>query len=251
MPKTGRNRGGFTLIELLVVVAIIGVLAGLLLPAISRVRVAAMRVRCAGNLNQLSVAVKLYLNNNDDRYFPYEDRSVPGGVLWYFGFETNESQHRPEGQREVDATKGYLYPYFSAQHTIEICPAFGYKYPEYKPKFNGVSFGYGYNVYGVAGHNMMDIRQASQVVLFADCAQVNTFEAPASPSNPMLEEFYYVGPYTRDKTVHFRHGGLANVLFCDGHVESLPMAEGTLDQRMPDCELGLLNAPGDTHMFLP
>ena len=67
----------------------------------------------------------------------------------------------------------------------------------------------------------------------------------------MLEEFYYVGPYGRDKTVHFRHGGLANVLFCDGHVRSFTMAPGTRDERMPDCNVGLLNQSGDTSLFIP
>lgn len=73
------TRLAFTLVELLVVIAIIGILIGMLLPAVQAVRESARRVQCANNIRQLSLAMLNYESAHQN--FP-PGVSIPSHTMW-------------------------------------------------------------------------------------------------------------------------------------------------------------------------
>ena len=225
--------GAFSLVELLVVVAILAILAALLLPALTRSKHSAQRVKCISNLHQLGVATHLYWEENNNACFRYGGLSTNGGQLYWFGWIGAGA----EGERLFDPRSGALFPYLKGRG-VEICPAFDYSMTAFKAKAVGATFGYGYNWYLSAPRNLPPLRinqlsQPAMKALMADAAQVNTWQAPASPDNPMLEEWYYIDTSTNQPNGHFRHRNKALTLFCDGHVAPESYVPGSIDLRLP------------------
>jgi prepilin-type N-terminal cleavage/methylation domain-containing protein/prepilin-type processing-associated H-X9-DG protein len=230
----------FTLIELLAVCLILGLLASLLFPLLARGRSSAYFARCTGNLRQLGLAAQLYWDDHDGRAFRWRGDPSSNGQTYWFGW-IGPGQ---EGGRQFDQSQGALYPYLQGSG-IELCPAFDYLNPRFKLKATGASYGYGYNLSLSTPRldpplNINRIKRPSQTALFADAAQINTFQSPASPGNPMIEEFYYINH--TEPTVHFRHNERAVTAFCDGHVERERPEPNSLDLRLPNHMVGRIRA---------
>jgi len=74
----------FTLIELLIVIAIIGILAALLLPALGRAREVAKRIKCAGNHRQIGLALDMYTQDYKG-FFPAKTQTTATDNIWWQG----------------------------------------------------------------------------------------------------------------------------------------------------------------------
>ena len=217
-----RAQKAFTLIELLVVVAIIGVLAGLLLPVITAARAVARQTECASNLRQLFMAVESYKGNNDSYYPP--GMSLDNNFRWHSA--------RRSASDPWDHTRGPLYPYLQ-EGLIHDCPAFKALSGKTALAYELGAGGYGYNQQYVGGTPSWDLAKmfspAKDPLIHNQCETILFGDAAAlDPTTKELIEYGFVeapfyeawGMSKSDPSCHFRHRGRANFAFCDGHVQA-------------------------------
>ena len=229
-------KGAFTLVELLVVIAVVAVMAALAVPVFQSAQLSGSQVVATSALRQCSIAGSLYLADHNNRYWPFRQDDAAGTTFW-FGYETAADENRPEGERTIDYSRGALGPYSGGLHDVHPDPQFTRLAATFKPKFKDGYFPYGYNDL-LAGKAQFAIPQLHERVVFATSAQVNTFQPPASPAHPMLEEFYMVDNF--NVTASFRYHGQALCAFADGSVGFADPQPGTLDQRLPNAGVGKL-----------
>lgn len=219
-----RRQSGFTLIELLVVIAVIALLLGILTPALSRARKKAQSVTCLSRMRQMGMASVMYVQDNNG-YFARSSHSAAsvGCLRWgpafmpYLGYGC----YRGSGGPGWQAAFGKFYR----------CPS---------DKRKNFTYSYGKNVWfelesyetadalgisrGPIYHNVTQVRRPGTTVEFGE------LESPSAEDHFMahfwlMDTELFEGMDTTLEIAFRRHGGMANYIYVDGHVETQPFEE--------------------------
>ena len=212
--KTMRRTVLFTLIELLVVIAIIAILAAMLLPALSKAREKARAISCTNNLKQRGLDIQMYASENEGLW-PAERCRYTGG--WSWAHELLPGDYPVESDASKTLDKSWVCPSALPPSSMSVYRTYG------QPKYG---FGTTYesnhgsprtwstaNSITSVAFNIWKAKTPSEYMCLSDSANTGSgyqhyFLSTTSTSS------------NAPSGIHFLHGGLANILWSDGHVDA-------------------------------
>jgi prepilin-type processing-associated H-X9-DG protein len=205
----------------------------------------ARQASCESNLKQIGLATLQYVQDNDERMFPwmawtnnYTNAYMWDGLVNYAAAGT---------ANDFDPTKGFLQPYLKATAILD-CPTAASVLP-YDPAYmaDGVPVyaAYGVNNYLLQGGTnglpaiLSQITMPASTVLLADAA-IHTNNPKATHGIGRTPQIVAGGG-----DFHGRHSGMGNVLWMDGHVKAMKPVYGLDSSSDPGKDLGDIAPPSN------
>jgi prepilin-type N-terminal cleavage/methylation domain-containing protein/prepilin-type processing-associated H-X9-DG protein len=247
MEALHRVRHAFTLIELLVVIAIISILAAILFPVFSQARESARQISCASNMRQLGMAMRMYLADNDEVWFPavHEDY-LPGFAPQqnWLGYDNNnfgidDGMHGHVHEPALNPVRPGAVDQYIKNEGIKKCPSMPRKWQmgyainwfspafvtkwtpnEYSPCSKTMATAPDGSYTTTAAGDAEVERPAEMLMLWEHLARANVCNflqpydwvesPPTGPGFVFLKDHF-----------HFLHRGGANSGWADGHVKRI------------------------------
>ena len=198
MKCTASSHGiGFTLIELMVVMALLGVLASLLFPAINRARARGQSAVCLSNLRQIGAALILEAAQKEGRiylYSPADDDSNSWAAV-----------AAAIGANEPDLFYCPSYPPYGFSNSVGWYCSYGIRVDPPEDYLETVS-----------EERYLVVSRVPEPASFLIVADTTS----SGRQGLRAKQYRWFGAAWNPPTVHARHNGRANALFLDGHVES-------------------------------